>query len=789
MPTIVKIILKRLLPISLLCLLAASSQAVFFFASPSDGPVCASSFPVQFQGGTNGGGGTGPYIATVVDSAGTARASLSTPTVSGTVVNALFDLTGLATGPGTVSIQDSGGTVFTFPFTINGCPPSGVVVKIYGAATLTPGRTWQYVVSVMNYGSSPTTPSIVQVTGTFLGSEISSSPALPFTVNVPIVSVNNSYDTPFDLVPALPSVGFSYTLAAQFTSVYTGNDSHPFNVVGSVDPNDKTGPRGVGAAHYLKGDSMLAYNIVFENDPNLATAPAQRVVITDQLDPLKVDLSTFLFGPITFGSKLVSPPFGVNPFIVTVPYHVAANPATTEADILVQIDGNLDVDLFSPTYGQITWTFQSIDPATGFPPESPLIGFLPPDITSPEGQGGVSFQVFPQVALVTEDTIANQAKITFDFNPAIVTPIWVNAIDKTAPDSAVAPLAASQSSPTFTVSWAGTDAGAGIATYTIFVSRDNGAYSAFLTGTTATSAPFTGQAGHTYSFYSKATDLMGYLEQAPAQADATTVVGGFICPADLVIVSDRAACGVGDQDDDDWAHHQRNGRHRDEGEDHSRCGENHSDGDDGAHGYTCKYWNRCRATGVVLTPPVIVDNGAVASVVNNHPSTTYPLGVTLVTWTVTDTSGHTSTCVQKVTVVASVEVSFRSPLVRKPTSNTIRRGQVVPFKVELENCLEQTVRSGVTVKLQVQGIDAITGTVFQDVIEDANGAGTDGTVTSDGLMQYRNSQWQFNLDTSNFGDPNTVAGSRYYRTIVTVIDNATLAVLGMGTVNLETTKK
>lgn len=94
-----------------------------------------------------------------------------------------------------------------------------------------------------------------------------------------------------------------------------------------------------------------------------------------------------------------------------------------------------------------------------------------------------------------------------------------------------------------------------------------------------------------------------------------------------------------------------------------------------------------------------------------------------------------------------------------------------------------------TVKLQVQGIDSTTGDVFQDVIEDTSGLGADGTITSDGLMQHRNSQWQFNLDTGNFGDPNTVAGTRYYRATVTVVDNATLAVLGLGTVNHETGRR
>ncbi|MCI4442616.1 MAG: HYR domain-containing protein, partial [Lentimicrobium sp.] len=47
----------------------------------------------------------------------------------------------------------------------------------------------------------------------------------------------------------------------------------------------------------------------------------------------------------------------------------------------------------------------------------------------------------------------------------------------------------------------------------------------------------------------------------------------------------------------------------------------------------------CTATGVVLTTPTTADNCSVASVTNNHPSTTYSLGNTTVTWTVTDGAG------------------------------------------------------------------------------------------------------------------------------------------------------
>ena len=59
------------------------------------------------------------------------------------------------------------------------------------------------------------------------------------------------------------------------------------------------------------------------------------------------------------------------------------------------------------------------------------------------------------------------------------------------------------------------------------------------------------------------------------------------------------------------------------------------------------------ATNVALGRPVTADNCSVASVANDGPAA-YPLGVNSVTWTVTDGSGNTATCVQTVTVVSSV---------------------------------------------------------------------------------------------------------------------------------------
>ncbi len=59
----------------------------------------------------------------------------------------------------------------------------------------------------------------------------------------------------------------------------------------------------------------------------------------------------------------------------------------------------------------------------------------------------------------------------------------------------------------------------------------------------------------------------------------------------------------------------------------------------------------CTATIASLGTPITADNCSIATVTNNHPSTTYTLGTMNVTWTVTDASGNITTCTQTVTVI------------------------------------------------------------------------------------------------------------------------------------------
>ncbi len=284
---------------------------------------------------------------------------------------------------------------------------------------------------------------------------------------------------------------------------------------GSIDPNYKSGPSGDNSAKaYVRGRSALNYLVGFENEAT-ASLPAVSVVVTDQLDPTKVDLTTLSFGTISFGRNVISLPTGSSNFTTTYT-------PTGVTTYVVRIQASLNTST-----GLLKWTFQTIDPTTGLPPTDPTVGFLPPDVDGIVGQGAVQYSIVPKAGLSSGTAINNSASVVFDTNAAIVTPTWLNTIDSTAPTSSVSALPATEASTggtaAFTVSWTGSDADSGINSYTIYVSDDNGAFTLWVT-TTALSSTYTGTAGHTYGFYSIATDNAGNVEAAKTTAEATTEV-------------------------------------------------------------------------------------------------------------------------------------------------------------------------------------------------------------------------------------------------------------------------
>jgi hypothetical protein len=58
----------------------------------------------------------------------------------------------------------------------------------------------------------------------------------------------------------------------------------------------------------------------------------------------------------------------------------------------------------------------------------------------------------------------------------------------------------------------------------VYVPDNGGAFTPWQTGTPQTSATYTGTFGHTYAFYSVATDPLGFRQSTPGAAQASTVL-------------------------------------------------------------------------------------------------------------------------------------------------------------------------------------------------------------------------------------------------------------------------
>jgi hypothetical protein len=120
-----------------------------------------------------------------------------------------------------------------------------------------------------------------------------------------------------------------------------------------------------------------------------------------------------------------------------------------------------------------------------------------------------------------------KATVTFSTQPPLDTPRITNTVDAgSGLTSSVAPLPTMTSDGEFHVSWSGSDAGSGSGSsgYTVYVSKDGGAYTPFLVDTPLTSATYAGEVGHSYKFYTVATDYAGNVQAPPVEAQAGTDV-------------------------------------------------------------------------------------------------------------------------------------------------------------------------------------------------------------------------------------------------------------------------
>jgi hypothetical protein len=270
---------------------------------------------------------------------------------------------------------------------------------------------------------------------------------------------------------------------------------------------------------------VFPYRIDFENEPT-ATAPAQRINVTDQLNT-NLDWSTFQLTAAGFGDTLITIPAGTQHYQTTVP--MTYNGTTFD----VQVELGL-----VPDTGLVFARFLAVDPNTQLPPDV-LTGFLPPEDGTGRGQGYFTYTILPRPGLPTGTQIRNVALVTFDGNPPIATDQVddhdpgkgtdpakeaLNTIDAGVPSSSVSTLPPTETTTSFPVTWSGQDdsGGSGVATFDVYVSDNGGLFTRWQAATTATTANFTGQNQHTYSFYSVATDNVGNIQRTPTTAQATT---------------------------------------------------------------------------------------------------------------------------------------------------------------------------------------------------------------------------------------------------------------------------
>jgi uncharacterized repeat protein (TIGR01451 family) len=198
-------------------------------------------------------------------------------------------------------------------------------------------------------------------------------------------------------------------------------DTTPSTNVRSLDPNEKLGLAGQGDQHVVAPGAPLRYTIFFENMAT-ASAPAQEVFITDQLDT-NLDLTTLHFEEVTIADRVipvVDESLGQFHIRQSIPDYRSNINKTWWVDITGQLE---------PVTRVITWTLRILDPETGDLPVDALAGFLPPNDATGRGEGHVTFSIHPNANTTLGTRINNKAAIVFDTNPPIITNEVFNTID------------------------------------------------------------------------------------------------------------------------------------------------------------------------------------------------------------------------------------------------------------------------------------------------------------------------------------------------------------------------
>ncbi|GAL86032.1 hypothetical protein MYP_3261 [Sporocytophaga myxococcoides] len=242
------------------------------------------------------------------------------------------------------------------------------------------------------------------------------------------------------------------------------DDDIDIPVVFPRDPNDILGPEGFGPQRWISVKDILPYTIRFENDPEFATAPAQKVVIRTPIDP-HLNIYSFRLGSFGFGN-----------FAFEVPpnstYYTGRLDVKDSLEVIVDVIAGIDV-----LKKEAFWIFESKDPKTGNEPAAHLGFLLINDSITRRGEGYVNFTIIPDAVSSTGDTVHAVASIIFDTQEELLTPAIFNTIDAVPPLSAYkrSDVVADSSYAYFvTIKDDYGLGGSGVKNYDLYLSYDNG---------------------------------------------------------------------------------------------------------------------------------------------------------------------------------------------------------------------------------------------------------------------------------------------------------------------------
>lgn len=280
-----------------------------------------------------------------------------------------------------------------------------------------------------------------------------------------------------------------------------------------VDPNEIVGTTGFdlpsadSLMQWVSATQRLPYTIYFENDPEFATAAAQKVEIRHQFHN-KANIASFGIGSFGFGEHVFS--------VEGTPSNYQQRLDLTEA-LGIYVDVVAGVDIVA---GEAFWIFQSIDPETGLPPLGAEQGFLPINDENHSGEGFVTFTIKPKsTACTTGDQLTAMASIVFDINEAIPTNVWYNTIDALPPTTTM--TGTEREGDELLLQFTGNDDenGSGIKQYKLYVSDNYTAYQLYENYPVGEEATFFTEYGHCYRFFCLGEDNVGNVEAMKETAD------------------------------------------------------------------------------------------------------------------------------------------------------------------------------------------------------------------------------------------------------------------------------